>query len=129
MKVPYKADSVLIRYKRFYPSIGSNTPATFYHVLVLGNFSLLKHAVQSEKRKDKKPEYNYYAFLPDNRIVELKPGLENILAALPEYKEQIKSIAEKHKLKPNDEDRLISLFVHLNNEIKLKKEEKPKRAF
>jgi hypothetical protein len=130
MKVPYKTDSVLIRYKRFYPAIGSNTSATFYRVLVVGNFSLLKYPVPSEKRKKiRDQDYVYYASLPGNRIVQFKPGLENILAALPEYKEQIKAIIAKHKIKPNDEDQLISLFVHFNNEIKVVKEEKPKRAF
>jgi len=125
--VPYKGDTLTMFYRRFYPAIQANTGSTFYQVLVEGKISLLKCQSKSillfkdpltaEERKKDPPKQLYFAFLRDNRIVQIDLSAEKLLTALPEYANEINNALKKEK-KPKDEERMINFFVHLNNEIK-----------
>ncbi|MGQ0738148.1 MAG: hypothetical protein ACT4OJ_03725 [Bacteroidota bacterium] len=126
MKVPYKKDSITMRYKRFYPALQANTSATFYQVLVEGKIELLKCWSKSillfkdpdmpgERKKD--PEFLYFAFMPGGKIAQIKPDAETILKNMQEYDWVIREVMKREKLKPKDEEKLIELFVLLHNEL------------
>lgn len=126
MIVPYKKDSMLMKYKRYYPAIQANTSATFYQVLVEGKIELLKCRSKSillfkdpetpeEKKKD--PGHLYFAYMPGGKIVQIKPDAEVILKNMQEYDWAIREVMKKEKLKPKDEDKLVELFVLLHNQL------------
>jgi hypothetical protein len=126
MTVPFRKDSMLMRYKRFYPAIQANTSATFYQVLVEGKIELLKcwsknillfkdPETPEEKKKD--PEYLYFAYMPGGKIVQIKPDAEVLLKNMQEYDWAIREVMKKEKLKPNNEDKLVELFVLLHNQL------------
>ena len=123
----FNKDTVHMLYRRFYPAIQANTPATFYKVLVEAKLQLLKCSAKSillfkepetpEQRREDPPEFLYFAYLPNGKIVQVEPNAEKLMNHLPEYKEKIREIIQKEKLKLKDEQRLIQLFVHLNNKL------------
>ncbi len=126
MAVPFKKDSMVMKYKRFYPAIQANSSVTFYQVLVEGKIELLKCRSKSillfkdpqtaeERKKD--PEYLYFVYMPGGKIVQIKPDAEVILKNMQEYDWVIREVMKKEKLKPNDEDNLVELFVLLHNEL------------
>ena len=81
MEVPFRGDTVTMKYKRFYPAIQANSSATFYQLLVEGKLSLLKCKAKSiflfkdpgsaEERKKDPPKHLYFAYLPGNKIVQI----------------------------------------------------------
>lgn len=127
MNIPIKDDTLALFYKRFYPTIQANNSSTFYQVLVEGKITLLKCKSKSillfkdpltaEERKKDPPKQAYFAVLPDKRIVLIDLSSEKLLATIPEYSNEINNALKKEK-KPKDEERMISFFVHLNNEVK-----------
>lgn len=122
----FNKDSVHLLYRRFFPALQANTPATFYQVLLDAKISLLKCSSKSillfkdpdipeEKRKE--PAYMYFVHLPGNKIVPVAPDAELLQKKMPEYADKISAILKKEKFKPKDEGRLLQLMIHLNNEI------------
>ena len=123
----FNKDTVHMLYRRFYPAIQANSSATFYKVLVEAKVQLLKCSAKSillfkepetpEQRREDPPEFLYFAYLPNGKIVQVEPNAEKLMNQMPEYKEQIREIIQKEKLKIKDEQRMIQLFVHLNNTL------------
>jgi hypothetical protein len=122
----FNKDTVHMLFRRFYPAIQANSSATFYQVLVNAGISLLKCSSKSillfkdpdipeEKRKD--PAFMYFASLPGNKIVAVAPDADLLMKRMPEYSNAISAIMKREKIKPKDENRLIELFIHLNNEM------------
>ncbi|MBM3416964.1 MAG: hypothetical protein FJY20_11110 [Bacteroidetes bacterium] len=121
----FNKDTVLMIFRRFYPSVQTNTSATFYRVLVDAKLTLLKCEAKSimlfkdpatpeEKKKDP-PHHLYFAYMPSGDIVLIEPNTEKLMAAMPECRNLISDITKRAKLKVKDERRMIELFVHLNN--------------
>ena len=114
-------------YRRFYAPIQANSPATFYKVLVEAKLQLLKCSAKTillfkepgtpEQRREDPPECLYFACLPDGKMVQVEPNAEKLMNQLPEYRDAIRDIIQKEKLKVKDEQRMIQLFIHLNNKI------------
>ena len=123
----FNKDTVQMLYRRFYPAIQANTPATFYKVLVEAKVQLLKCSAKSillfkepetpEQHRETPPEFLYFASLPNGKIVQVEHNAEKLMNQLPEYREIIREIIQKEKLKVKDEQRMIQLFVHLNNKL------------
>lgn len=125
----FNKDTVHMLYRRFYPAIQSNTRATFYRVLVEAGIQLLKCNAKSillfkdpekpEQHREDPPDHLYFASLPDGKIVQIAPRMENLLKQLPQYSSTINTILQKEKIKVKDEQRLIQFFIHLNNYLQL----------
>lgn len=123
----FNKDTVHMLYRRFYPSIQANTTATFYRVLVEAKIQLLKCSAKTillfkepgtpEQRREDPPEFLYFASLPNGKMVQVEPNTEKLMNQLPEYRATIIDIVQKEKLKVKDENRLIQLFIHLNNKL------------
>lgn len=124
LKVPRIRDTAIVIYKRFYPSIQTNTEHTFYQVLVNGPVQLLKCESKTislfkepdlpEEKKDANDAL-YFAFLPNERMVVLRMDNDEILKRMPEYAKQLKELLKHTKIKK--EDRLIKLITELNQDI------------
>ena len=78
---------------------------------------LFKEPETPEQHRETPPEFLYFASLPNGKIVQVEPSAEKLMNQMPEYKEQIREIIQKEKLKIKDEQRMIQLFVHLNNTL------------
>jgi len=124
--VPFKKDSLIMRYRRFYPAIQANTEQTFYQVLVEGKVQLLKcqsktillfKDADSPEEKKKEPSELYFAYMPGKTIVQVGFDAAKILNSMSEYEWAIKDILKKEKLKVKDEGKLVDLFVMLNNQL------------
>jgi hypothetical protein len=127
MLVPYKKDSLLMIFRRNYPSIQSNTQETFYQVLVEGKISLLKCMSKSillfkdadspEERKADPLQELYFAHMPGNKIEQIWFDAERTIKSMSEYDWMIRDVMKKNKIKLKDEERLIELFFQLNQQF------------
>lgn len=123
----FNQDTVQMLFRRFYPSIQANTPATFYRVLVDGSIHLLRCDAKTtllfkdpetpEARKKDPTRSLYFACLPNGKLVQIAPDTDKLLKAIPGYNTLIIEILKRERLKPKDENRMVQLFVHLNNEL------------
>ena len=123
----FNKDTVQMLFRRFYPPIQANTPATFYRVLVEAPLQLLKCQAKTillfkdpmtpEQHKKDPPAEMYFAALPDGQIVQVEPDVDKLKKQLPAYSNMITEIIRSEKLKVKDEKRLVQLFVHLNNHL------------
>lgn len=127
VRVPSKKDSILMKFKCGLPALQSNTPETFYEVLVDGNIKLLKcraksillfkdNALPEEKRAEIRQLY--FVELPGNKLVMIPLDADGIKEKLPEYSTAISEVLKKEHLKLKSENKLAELFVHLNNNSK-----------
>ncbi len=123
----FNQDTVQMLFRRFYPSIQANTPATFYRVLVDGKMQLLRCDAKStllfkdsetpeEKKKDPTRRL-YFACMPNGKLVQIAPDADKLVKAMPGYGNLITEILKRERLKPKDENRMAQLFIHLNNEL------------
>lgn len=121
MKVIHDHDSTFQLFRNGYPSLQSNTSATFYEVVVDGNIQLLKCRARSifmfkdadlDQRKGAKQLW--FASLPGGKLVMIKKDVDNIVTQMPEYATQIKQIVDKNKLKLKSDKKLKELFTRLN---------------
>jgi hypothetical protein len=119
-----KEDSLLVKFRAFYPAIHQNTPDIFYEVMVDGQYQLLKCKAKTiyQYKEQEIPEaqrrYNkelYYAYFPNKQMVLIKKDKEHLLSQVPaEYQERVKSILESKKFKLKNEESLKELFRLLN---------------
>jgi hypothetical protein len=127
MLIPYKKDSLLMIFRRNYPSIQANTPHTFYQILVEGKITLLKCMSKSillfkdndspEARKDDPPGELYFAHMPGNKIVQVWFDAEKTIRNMSEYDWMLRDVMKKNKIKLKDEQRLVELFSLLNQQF------------
>jgi len=123
MKMVRNNDSTFITFRNSYPLFQSNTPQTFYEVLVDGNIQLLKCRAKSIymfKEPDildkKKPAHKelLFAYLPGGKMITVKKDINALMEKMPEYAQLIKEIETKHNLKVKNEKKLCELFTYLN---------------
>lgn len=125
IKIPYKNDSSIFTFASSYPAIQSNSPATFYQVVVPGKIQLLKCRAKSiylfkepslvEGRK-KEPKALYFAYLPGEEMVLLRNDEDELIKRMPAYATSIQKIIKEHHIKLKNEEKLAELFTYLNNE-------------
>lgn len=127
MLVPYKKDSLLMIFRRNYPSIQSNTPETFYQILVEGKITLLKcmsknillfkDVTSPEERKEDPVQELYFAYMPGNKIEQVWFDAERTIKNMSEYDWMLRDVIKKNKIKLKDEQRLVELFALLNQQF------------
>lgn len=125
MQIPFENDSATLIFKRFYPAFQSNSPETFYQVLVPGKIQLLKCRAKSiylfkepalaDNRK-KEPKALYFAYLPGDKMVLLRKDEDELITRMPDYAASIKKIIKEYHIKLKNEEKLVALFTHLNDE-------------
>lgn len=110
-----------------YPTTGSNTDKTFYHVLVRGRITFLKHYIKKIMERnnsigvpertfiDSETWYIYDA--SENKMIEFKKNKNALLAALPQYSNKIRAIIQEKHLKLKGETEWVMLFNELNQYI------------
>lgn len=118
-----EGDSTWFTFRSTYPAVNKNTSETFYQVIVDGKYQLLKCTAKTnllykdedlpEERRNPIKEMMYATF-PDNTIMEIREGRENLLTQVPNYGDTIKKVVEEHKLKLNKDKQLVKLFELLN---------------
>lgn len=124
MSIPVKYDTALFKFRRMYPPVEKNTSSTFYRVLVEGKFQLLrceeksvllikdKHIAEAKKKESKKV---YFTCLPGKEMKMISFDEDHILDQMKEYATMISTVLEKEKIKVKNEEKLIELFIALNN--------------
>ncbi|MGB8191306.1 MAG: hypothetical protein WCF67_05265 [Chitinophagaceae bacterium] len=117
------ADTIGVLYRSNYPAAGVHNDETFYEVMVDGKVQLLRCKAKSvglykdvstpePKRVTEKEQF--FAFLPNGKIVKLKKNKEDILSALPEYADRINKIVRDKGLRLKTDEGLAELFGWLN---------------
>ncbi|MBI5373259.1 MAG: hypothetical protein HZA79_14650 [Sphingobacteriales bacterium] len=126
LKVPHKGDSLTLKYRSRFPAFQANTPETFYQVLVDAKIQLLKCRAKSillirdkelpeEKRGGLKELY--FAYLPGGKLQVVPLDADGIKASMPDYSGKIEGILKKEHIRLKNEEKLVKLFIHLNNEL------------
>lgn len=124
LEVQLKTDTVLYYFVSQQPAFQSNTPETFYELLVNGDIKLLRCRARSiQQIKDKElPEERraerkelYFAATPDGKLVAIYPDVDILKLKMPAYGASISAIVKKEHIKLKTEPDLVELFVHLNN--------------
>jgi len=126
-KILYKAKDTnqFAIFRNHYPDGRNTSRLTYFEVLAEGNkVHLLKHiykTIQEKYRYGEQPKKEYelkevlYVYTPGNQmLVKIKPGLNQLTSALPDFAKEIKQIAHAKKLNPDDEAGLILLINELN---------------
>ncbi len=118
-----KNDSIVTKFRSFYPPVDKNTNETFYEVLVDGKFQLLRckaktiYLYKEQNIPEEERRYSkeiLYAVLPDGKMLQIRKDKDYILAQMPDYGSRIQTIVSAHKLKLKNEEGLVQLFEYLN---------------
>lgn len=112
-------------FKSGFPFIDTLDGSTYYQVLDSGKITLLKY--YSTYFLDNKEPFtnrftrtyhileNYYALLPNQKLVHLKLSNSDILEILQDKKAAMDAYINKNKIKSKKEKDLIELFHYYNN--------------
>ena len=115
----------MIIFRNGYPSIGSNTPATFYQAVVTGSWSVLKHTTKRISNKtdltrgqvkvvnDSESWYLYDSSA--NKIVVTRPTKKGLLEAMPQYADRIQHIVKQENLSFRTDSDWVILFQEMKN--------------
>ncbi|RRB04248.1 hypothetical protein [Larkinella rosea] len=111
-------------FRNGFAAVNTNTPTTFYQVLVDGPTKLLKQLkvnINENKpfnsatttREFQKQEI-YFIAKPDGTLQKIQKNKKSVLAALPEQKDRVEKLIKEQDLNLNDETNLIALLESFN---------------
>jgi len=119
-----ESDILLPIFNSGYPTIDSQTPASFYQVIARGKTQLLKHyrkVIRSDRAFNSATTVKtfvltdiYYLFA-NNQISRIKPNQKNILTALSDKAEQLKAYMKSNAIDYKSDVSLAKLFDYYNS--------------
>lgn len=111
-------------YRNGFPAINKNTEQTYYEVFVEGRLCLLKYHYRklmkmngptaNQVKGKLEDKGDWYAFLPDKRIIKLTSNEKSLVRDLPGYEEAIQSVIQEFKPNLRTDDGMTMLFQQLN---------------
>ncbi|WP_128548333.1 hypothetical protein [Larkinella soli] len=118
------ADGNELVFRNGFAATGSNTPNTFYQVLVDGPTKLLKqykvNLMESKaynsatgNREFQKQDW-YFVAKPDGSVQRIQKTKKSVLAAFPEQKDRVEKLMKEKDISLNEESGLSALVTAVN---------------